>query len=408
MPKKQTGVTKRKNGTWMAQAELGRDPATGKRNRITRYGKTAAEAKAKLDEAKAAIKDGTYIEDESLTLGQWLDHWLRNYVDNNVKHSTFVEYKRFVEKRYIPHLGRVRLVDLKTDRLQSFYNDLYHFGNLREGGPLSAKTVRNIYLALHAALRQAVVNRQLNYNPCDGVVLPRVEETEMRVLNVMEQYQVLETLKTSDERYALGVLIALKTGMRIGEICGLRWCDIDLGRGQFYVRQTLQRRMRKEPVEGQSATEIIIGPPKSKKSKRIIPIPRQLIPCLAKQKREQQEEAEVAGELYEDKGYVLMNELGCYIEPRTLADTFGRIQAAAEIPHANFHALRHTFATRAVENGVDVKTLSEILGHENVTTTMNRYVHSLDEQKRKAMELMDGVMDTEAAVETDLMSVHLA
>lgn len=103
MPKKQTGVTKRKNGTWMAQAELGRDPATGKRNRITRYGKTPAEAKAKLDEAKAAIKDGTYIEDESLTLGQWLDHWLRNYVDNNVKHSTFVEYKRFVEKRYIPH-----------------------------------------------------------------------------------------------------------------------------------------------------------------------------------------------------------------------------------------------------------------------------------------------------------------
>ena len=408
MPKKQSGVYKRGKGNWMAQADVGRDPTTGKRRRITRYGKTAAEAKSKLDEALAEKKNGTFVEDRTVTLEKWLLHWLKTYADHKVKPSTYVEYKRFIEKRYIPQLGKIRLVNLSVDTLQEFFNNLAEYGNLIEGGPLSAKTVRNIYLVLHCALKQAVTNRLLNYNPVEGVVLPKVEEVEMRVLNILEQFQVLEALKDSKERYALGVLLSIKTGMRIGEVCGLRWCDVDLNRGQIHIRQTLQRRMVKERKEGGPATEIIIGPPKSKKSKRTIPLPKQLIPFFLQQQKRQSEEAVAAEEYYRDCGYVLMNEHGCYIEPRTLSDTFNRIQKVAGIPHANFHALRHTFATRAVENGVDIKTLSEILGHENVTTTMNRYVHSLDEQKRKAMDLMDGVMDASISTDNNRMGLHLA
>lgn len=161
----------------------------------------------------------------------------------------------------------------------------------------------------------------------------------------------------------------------------------------IHIRQTLQRQEVVEHVEGQPKTEIIIGPPKSEKSRRDLPFPESLIPYLKAQKKEQKKNALAAEDAYQHKGYVLMNEMGCYIEPRTLQDTFQRLLQQAEIEDANFHSLRHTYATRAVEQGMDIKTLSELLGHADVSTTMNRYAHSLDKHKRKMVDMMDRLFE---------------
>lgn len=393
MPKKQTGLSQRPNGTWMARKYLGRDLLTGKRKAIVRYGKTAAEATEKLEQAIAELHTGTYVDQRNVTVGQWFPDWLEKYCKPKLKQSTYVSYRSYVEQRIVPVMGHLKLLELNVDILQRFFNEQHAHGNKKTGGELSPKTVRNIYLCMHAGLEQAVKNELLMKNHLNGVVLPRVEENEMRVLTKQEYVALMKEAMQSNDRYTLGVLLSLKTGMRIGEVCGLRWKDIDVYEGIIHIRQTLQRQEVVERSKDGPKTEIVIGPPKSKKSRRNLPLPESLIPYLKAQRKAQKKDALAAEDAYLDKGYVLMNELGCYIEPRTLQDTFQKLRRQAEIDEANFHSLRHTFATRAIENGMDVKTLSDLLGHEDVSTTMNRYAHSLDEHKRKAMKSMDMLYD---------------
>lgn len=393
MPKKHTGVSQRKDGTWMAQTDIGFDLLTGKRKRITRYGKTEGEAYDKLQQALTELRTGTYVEQRDITVGMWFPNWLDKYAKNKVKQSTYNNYRSYINRRIVPKLGHIKLLDLSVDILQRFINEQYAHGNLKTGGTLSEKTIHNIYLMMHEAMGQAVKNELVMKNNLEAVVLPKVQHVEMRVLNKQENNALLKVTMKSDERYGLGVLLALKTGMRIGEICGLRWKDIDVWDKVIHIRQTLQRQEVMEHVEGQPKTEIIIGPPKSEKSRRDLPLPESLIPYLKAQKKEQKKNALAAEDAYQHKGYVLMNEMGCYIEPRTLQDTFQRLLKEAEIEDANFHSLRHTYATRAVEQGMDIKTLSELLGHADVSTTMNRYAHSLDKHKRKMVDMMDKLFE---------------
>lgn len=393
MPKKHTGVSQRKDGIWMAKADTGIDLLTGKRKRITRYGKTEGEAYDKLQEALSQLRTGTYVEQRDITVGMWFPNWLNKYAKNKVKQSTYNNYRSYIDKRIVPTLGHIKLLDLSVDILQRFLNDQYAHGNLKTGGALSEKTIHNIYLMMHEAMAQAVKNELVMKNNLESVVLPKVQHVEMRVLTKQENNALLKATIKSTERYALGVLLALKTGMRIGEICGLRWKDIDVWDRVIHIRQTLQRQEVMEHRDGQPKTEIIIGEPKSEKSRRDIPLPESLIPFLKAQKKAQKENALTAEDAYQNKGYVLMNELGCYIEPRTLQDTFRRLLKDADIEDANFHALRHTYATRAVEQGMDIKTLSELLGHADVSTTMNRYAHSLDKHKRKMVDMMDRLFE---------------
>lgn len=394
MPKKRTGIYQRPNGTWMAQRELGRDKLSGKRKRVTTYGKTAAEAQEKLDKALSDIRTQTYIADRNVTVEMWFTHWLSEYAKPKVKHSTYISYRGYINKRIVPILGHLKLLDLSVDILQRFIREQYLHGNLKTGGELSEKTVRNIYLMIHAVLAQAVKNELVIKNVAESVVLPKVKHREIVVLTKREQYNLIVAAQNSERRYSLGILLALKTGMRIGEICGLRWQDIDEWDRVIHVRQTLQRQETVEQIEGGAKTEIVIGSPKSENGRRDIPLPSSLIPYLKRQKEMQIQDEVTVGSVYQDKGYVLMNEIGYYTEPRTLQDTFKALLKEAGIERKiNFHALRHTFATRAVEENIDYKTLSEFMGHSSVSTTMNLYAHSLDERKRSLMDKMDKIFD---------------
>ena len=199
----------------------------------------------------------------------------------------------------------------------------------------------------------------------------------MRVLNKAEQRQLCEYILKRPEACSIGILVCMFTGLRIGEICALRWEDISFSDQSIYIHHTLQRI---QMHRGHGAkTEVIVTTPKSSCSIRKIPLPDEILEILVLNKKA-------------SSGYVLTNDEYKFIEPRTMQNKFKKILKAAGIENANFHALRHTFATRCVELGFDVKSLSEILGHATVNITMNRYVHPTYEMKKENMKKLSGLL----------------
>lgn len=389
MPIKGLNIYHRKDGRWEGSYYYDINPKTGKRKKISRYGQTEKEAKEKLLTAINELRTGVYTEKNKLTLEGWLIQWLEVYSKPKIKQSTYVSYSTYINKHINPQIGKIKLSDLRIDMLQQFFNEKATSGRLDGNGGLSEKTLRNLYTMLSTSLKQAYENTLINKNLAEFVKLPKVMRTEMRVLSLSEQQKLLEALRASAERYKIGVLICLSTGIRIGELCGLQWHDITEVTHVLSIRRTLNRLPTMDKLKGK--TELVIDTPKSDKSVRDIPLPQFLINELKDYKQLRNDEKVISSEIYDKRGFVICNEIGQPVEPRTLQDVFKRILKAVGIDDANFHALRHTFATRAVESGVDIKTLSELLGHADVSTTLNRYAHSLDEQKRKAMSLMAGL-----------------
>jgi len=377
----------RKSGGWEVIYYYSTDDITGKRKKITCYGKTKSEAEEKMEQKLTSLLNGEYTEPSKITVGAWFTQWLEMYARPKVKQSTYVNYRGHIEKRVIPMIGHIRLSKLKVDTLQRFLNEQYEHGNSKHPDEaLSAKTVRNIYLMIHSALKQAYKNGLIPKNYAEFVSLPTVTEVEMRVLTRDEHQRLFDEIKVSKERYKIGILICLATGIRVGELAGLQWQDIDFEEKLLKVRRTLGRLPSMDTTKNK--TEIVIGTPKSKNGNRDIPIPDFLIDYLKEYRAEREKEKSIAEDAYDNQNFVICNELGCCTEPRTLQDTFQRLIKAAGIENANYHCTRHTFATRAIEAGMDIKTLSIILGHADVSTTLNKYAHVLTEQKRSAMDLV--------------------
>jgi integrase len=391
MPKKGIGLYKRKDGRWEGQYYYDINPKNGRRKKLSRYGKTEKEAKEKLLTAMDEIKSGTYVEKSKLTLESWLSQWLEVYARPKVKQSTYVNYRTYITKHTAPEIGKLKLSDLRIDLLQQFFNEKAKHGRLDGKGGLSDKTLRNMYTMFSTALKQAYENSLISKNFIEFVKLPKVPQKEMRVLSLAEEQKLLLAIKVSKERYKVGVLICLCTGIRVGELCGLQWCDIR--QGLYGFTMSIRRTLNRLPAMDRSKkkTELVIGTPKSDKSIRDIPLPQFLMDDLAEYRKQREAEKSVAGDVYDKRGFIICNEIGRPVESRTMQDVFKRLLKTAGVAKANFHALRHTFATRAVESGVDIKTLSELLGHADVSITLNRYAHSFDEQKRKAMAMMAGI-----------------
>lgn len=393
MPKKGNGIYQRKDGRYEAIHYYGINPATGRPKKLTRYGKTAKEAKEKLQLAVAEFTTGTMLDSTNMTLEQWLNKWLEVYSKPNTKQSTFISYEGYVRGHIIPNIGKLKLSQLNAEILQDFFNRQYESGRLDGRGGVSAKTLRNMRNMFHYALQQACDNNLIQKNYIEQVKLPKVPQKEMRVLDDYEQFQLCTELNKTEERFGIGVYIALHTSMRIGEVCGLHWDDLDISPdgGVVRVRRTLGRLMKYpdkngKQKEGEASTEIVETPPKSQKSVRDIPIDESVCKALRAYRNKIFEERAACREVYDKTGYVLCTEIGTHIEPSTLSDTYKRILADAGIKSANFHSLRHTFATNAIKLGIDPKTVSELLGHADVSVTLNRYAHSFDEQKRQAMK----------------------
>ncbi len=390
MGRKESGtgsIRQRKNGKWEGQYYL-----DGTRKSV--YGNSYEEVRIKINTITAQILSGEYSEASGMPLKDWLIEWLKTYAKPTVRHSTYLTYEAYCHNHVIPMIGKKRMKQLSGEVLQQFFNSKSTSGRLDgEDGGLSPKSLQNIRNMLNLSFKQALMNRIIKENPIQAVKISRVEPKEMRVLDVSEQAALEKMVLSSLNDVAKGIIIALYTGVRIGELLGLQWQDVDLEHSKtIKVRRILVRQKLPEKLDNDyeilrygEKTALMLGKVKTYKGYRTIYLPDIAVEMFGILKRYQQTTAQSYGGGFNPKGFVFCNRAGEPIEPRYYMDIFYGYVNSAGIPHANFHSLRHTFATRAMEMKMDINTLADMLGHAQPSTTLNMYGHSLDEQKRREM-----------------------
>lgn len=298
---------------------------------------------------------------------EWLDDWLYNYVQPSSKRRTYERYGEIVHQHVIPALGSTEMNELTPFVMQQFVTKLLTNGNLNTGMGLSANSVNAIITVMQSSLKTAYMLGYTGDYKADKIKRPRSDEKRVECFSLAEQKKIEEYILSMDQPSLFGIFLCLYTGLRIGELLALEWSDIDLKKGELQVNKACH-----DGIDEDGTFVRITDTPKTASSVRTIPIPKQLIPLL---RRLQKKSRSV---------YVVSNgENRIFV--RSYQRTFASIQKNLGIPHRGFHSLRHTFATRALECGMDVKTLSEILGHKSPTVTLNRYAHSLMEHKKEMM-----------------------
>lgn len=307
-------------------------------------------------------------------LGEYARKWLDS-IKCQVKESSYIKYWNLLNTYIVPELGDIQWCALNRETVELFCNRLLSVGGRKKKG-LSSKTVSDIMAALRRVFRYAAdCGMTVPFNISSITV--KKESKEMRILTRKEMRKLYRYLYRNLNDRNAGILICLSIGLRLGEICALKWEDISFSEQTVYVHQTMQRIQTKDDPERK--TKIIFTPPKSRSSNRRIPMPAELVSLLSDYRGNR-------------TGYVLTGRENAYVEPRTMERYFEKVLENAGIGKINFHALRHTFATQCVEMEFDVKSLSEILGHSNVNITLNRYVHPPMELKRRNMQKMSALM----------------
>lgn len=365
MQRKGENIYKRKDGRWEGRYIRSHN-GSGKADYGYVYGKTYSEVKQKLLRMK--VSPQLHPEKQcahAVTYSQLLDDWLRSS-KLNIKESTYARYVHLIQAHIRPCLGSCLISQLTTQIIGDFVASQLKNGRLDGRGGLAPKTVTDILTIIKSTVEYARCN---NYDvSCNLKRLSvKKKEKEMRVLTLTEQTALLKTLTDKMDMCKFGVILSLYTGIRIGELCALTWEDLCLTESVLRVRKTMQRIQETE-MEGNHKTKIVITEPKSKCSVRDIPLPPFLVDMARQFSAPPQ-------------AFVLTGDINRFVEPRTMQNRFKTYVETSGIGNANFHALRHTFATRCVEVGFEIKSLSEILGHANVNITLNRYVHSSFELK---------------------------
>ena len=359
-------IFRRKDGRWEARYIKGYQPS-GKIRYGFCYGRTYKEAKEKVMKLRT-YSDMIRVADQERRFAFYCDEWL-SAVKKRVKAATYVKYESLLSNHIKPALGGHCHESIGSRLIERFTDIL-----LREKC-LSPKTVRDILTCLRSVIWYTSKKYPGTIPPIE-IVYPKEETKEMRVLSPDEQERSVRYLMTDMDECKAGVLLALLNGLRIGEICALKWGDIDLIGKTMYIHATMQR-LKDVSDEGDGRTKIMIGSPKSDKSVRTIPMTEQAVMICAGMRTDKED-------------YVLTGSRG-YMEPRTLQYRLKKYTAACGLDGVHFHTLRHTFATRAVEVGFEIKTLSEILGHSTTTVTLDRYVHSSMELKRANMNKLGAI-----------------
>ena len=380
-------IYKDKQGRWRGVVTI--YTAEGKQRKKYFYGKTKRDVTEKVNQVLNELRLNTYIEPSGMTLIEWLNTWLDVYCRNEVRESTLVNYEIFVEKHIAPTIGNIRLCNLNPVILQRFYNDKQNNGRLRGNGGLSPKTIKIIHDMLHRALDQAVKLDMIIKNPADSVTLPRIIKKERRYLTVEEQRLLQSHLK--DDAIGTAILLDLYTGMRQGELLGLMWKNVHLDCDAPYLRVTQTLNRLKNYGEFKDRKTILeIGYPKTQHSIRNIPLLPVIVEKLRCYKDVQEKYMKEHGII--PNGYVFTSNTGNLIDPKNFQRSFKLILKKSGIREINVHGIRHTFATRALESGMSVKTLSKILGHANVGFTLDTYAHVTDELMQDEISNLQGFL----------------
>ena len=372
MPRKGENIYKRKDGRWEARYIKSRTES-GKDIYGYVYARSYREVKQKLlfsiqtTQVEKKQSANPVNPQNKIIFGDLADSWMKT-IKPQVKESTYMKYSNSLKNYILPKLSHIEIGQINYSLLETYANELLLSGGSKNSG-LSSKTVSDVI----AIVREIILfaNRhgyEVNYIG-SGIIIKQ-DRQELTILTQTEQKLFQKHLIEEISNKNLGLLFCLFTGIRVGEICSLRWEDISLEEKQIYIHSTMQRL---QCESGSSAkTKVIITTPKSKCSIRKIPIPDCMVSLIEEH-------------FSNCSGYVLTGHETKFIEPRTMQNHFKRALKDCQIREVNFHALRHTFATRCVELGFDIKSLSEILGHASVNITMNRYVHPSMDLKRDNM-----------------------
>ena len=369
-------VRKRDDGRWEGRIVVGHkkngDP-------IHRYvlARTQKELMKKLHDHIEMYRDADLTEDCNMTLSEWLDRWINEYMIFTVRETTLDAYKAMIKNQIKPYLGDRPLSVLSTQEIQKFYNTVKKYGRVRvdklHGTELADSLVRKIHMMLHEALDMAVAQRLIIKNPTNGTTIPKNNYTPKQILNDEQLDRFMERIRQDEQWYDF-FYTELTTGMRRGEICGLRWDDFHADMGKLKIRRAIHKK---------KGGGLAVGETKTETGTRTIVLPPSTAELLRKRKETAVSEW-IFPNIYKPE------------EPMSPDYAYHRLKTLlkqAELPLIRFHDLRHTFATHALVSGVDAKTLSGILGHTNASFTLDTYTHVTTDMQRSASAIVGSFMD---------------
>jgi integrase len=378
------GSIRRRGETWSVTLDAGRDPTTRKRRQISKGGfKTKKDANRWLTEALGQTDRGSFVAPTRQLTGEYLLEWLAA-IRSSLRPSTYESYERLVRRHLIPRVGHHYLHQLGPGHLSALYNDLHTSGRLHGSGGLSARTVGYLHVILSKALSDAVAEGRLPRNVAGLKTvrerLPKRTSHDMTTWTAGQLAAFLAGL--AGDPLEVPILLAATTGLRRGEVLGLRWSDLDLDAGRLAVRQTLSAP--RDPDTGKHT--LTFGEPKTRRGKRSVPLPAQTVAALRAHRKTQATERLKVGPDYTDHGLVFAEPDGSPIHPDQFLDRFASRVTRSGLPKVRFHDLRHTYATLALAAGVHPKVVSEILGHANIGITLDTYSHAIPAMQESAAE----------------------
>ena len=310
-----------------------------------------------------------------MTTQNLLTEWLETYQKEHIKARTYSRYQGLISRHIVPTLGERSISEIGRREIQEFLTQQKKNGNMRNGEKLSATSTNMMLSILNLAFEYACDMEYIEENPCVRVHRTKAETKRVEAFTVEEQRAIEREIDRSDDRRLHGILLCLYTGLRIGELLGLTWNDIDLERGVIKITKTVYREK-----DENGNWQLCVDTPKTKASDRVIPLPEYITNML----RQDYETAPTP--------YVVENKKGERMSIRSYQYIFEKLTERAGVRKLNFHALRHTFATRAIECGMDIKTVADIMGHQNASITLNRYAHCMLDHKIEMMQKLPRIL----------------
>ena len=369
-------VRKRADGRWEGRIVVGHKEDGSPIFRSV-FARTQKEVMRKLHSQIETYRDVELTEESNMTLGEWMDKWLDDYMALTIRESTMDSYQTMTKHYIKPYLGDEKIGSITTADIQQLYNWLRENGRVNEhyekGNTLSDSMIRSIHMMLHQAMDAAVRERLIVKNPTEGTVIPKNNYPPKQILTEEQLERFLEVVK-QDPVWSDFFYTELTTGMRLGEICGLKWQDFEEKTGRLHIRRSAHRR---------KGGGVRVGETKTETGARTILLPPSTVELLKARKRKS----------YSD--WIFHNPVvpELPMDPSAAYHRLKTLLRYAELPSIRFHDLRHTFATHALTSGVDAKTLSAILGHTNASFTLDTYTHMTTDMHQKAANVVGGFLD---------------
>lgn len=374
------GTIKKRGSTYTIIIDIGKG-SDGKRKQKWYGGyKRKKDAEKDLVKLLHQLETNSYINPDKITLGEYLNQWMADYVETNLAPKTIEGYRVNIERHIIPSIGGIVLQKLQPIHIQQFYKSKLQNGRLDGKGGLSAKSIIYIHRNLREALNHAVKLQLIQRNVADAVEVPRQKVFRAKFLTEKQIQDLLKSLKNTD--IYIPVLLAVGIGLRRGEALGLKWKDIDFENKTITVTRSLLP----------SKNGLIFHDPKTEHSKRVISVSESIMEELKKHQESQEEYKKILGQAYNDNDLVCCLNDGSLINPASFSHRFSRTLEKSKLPHVRFHDLRHTNATLMLKHNIPAKVASERLGHSNIGITLDLYSHVMKEMQEDAARKLDNAI----------------